>query len=181
MEAGLKARIAAGVIAAGLGVAAVVSPEGLGHIKRHEGLSLVAYPDALHGWKVPTICYGATQPRPYKGQKVSLAECDTQLAKDVKKHCAIVDNALRGTKVVLTQGEVDAYCSFAYNTGYFKTNRSGQTTAMYRNLIAGDNRAACAGLLLYTAGSDRAPGLKTRRQQEYSICMLGLDNVSKPL
>lgn len=167
----IKAKLAAGLVAAGLGVAAVMSPSGLESLKKHEGYRLEAYPDVLHGWKVPTICYGDTHPVPRKGQVATHQECSDRLMEDVQAHCAILDRALKGTNIALTQGEVDAYCSFAYNTGYFKTQRNGKTTTMYRELLKGNHRSACDGLLLYTAGSNKAPGLKARRKAEHQLCI----------
>lgn len=166
----IKAKIAAGVIAAGLGVAAVMSPEGITELKKHEGLSYVAYPDALHGWKVPTICYGSTKDV-QRGDRATAAECDERLRQDVAEHCAILDRALRGTNIALTQGEVDAYCTFAFNTGYFAYQRNGRITTMYRELLNGNHVAACNGLLLYTRGSDKAPGIKTYRRRQHQLCM----------
>lgn len=166
----IKTKLAAGVIAAGLGVAAVMSPSGITELKKHEGSSAVAYPDVLHGWKVPTICYGSTKDV-QRGQRATPAECDERLKADVARHCAIIDRALKGTNIALTQGEVDAYCSFAFNTGYFTHQRNGKPTTMYRELLNGNHVAACNGLLLYTAGSDKAPGLKSRRSAEHKLCL----------
>lgn len=166
----IKAKLAAGVLAAGLGVAAVMSPSGVSELVKHEGYRTHAYADTLHGWKVPTICYGSTL-NVQRGQVATKAECDERLKVDVARHCALVDRALTGTNIILTQGEVDAYCSFAFNTGYFQYQRNGKATTMYRALRNGNHRAACDGLLLYTAGSDKAPGLKARRKAEHQLCV----------
>lgn len=166
----IKSKLAAGAVAAGLGVAAVMSPQGVTELQKHEGYRTTAYADALHGWKVPTICYGSTKDV-YRGQVATKAECNARLKADVAQHCALVDRALKGTSIALTQGEVDAYCSFAFNTGYFQYQRNGKVTTMYRELLNGNHRAACDGLLLYTAGSDKAPGLKPRRKAEHQLCV----------
>lgn len=166
----IKAKVAAGIVAAGLGVVAVMSPTGLEELKKHEGEVRTAYADPLHGWKVPTICYGSTKDVK-RGDRATKAECDERLRQDVAAHCAIIDRALRGKNIALTQGEVDAYCSFAFNTGYFTHQRNGKITTMYRELLNGSHVAACNGLLLYTAGSDKAPGIKTRRAAEHQLCV----------
>ena len=170
-------KVTASVAAAATGLVVALSPSGLDAVKGHEGYRTQAYPDALHGWKVPTICYGSTK-NVKRGDKATPEECNARLLADVQTHCGIVYDALVNTDVRLTQGEQDAYCSFAYNTGYFKTNRAGNQTSMYKNLIKGDHIQACKSINLYVAGADKAPGLRARRQAETELCLRDLSNPS---
>lgn len=162
----------------GAAVAALVvalSGVGLSTVRKHEGLGQPgrpvqqAYADPYLGWGKPTICYGHTQDVK-QGDKATLAKCDEFLAADVTSHCKIVYNSLKGKGIWLTQGEQDAYCSFAFNLGKF----SG-TNAVYGRLISGDDWGACMGLLQYRF-SNGVPsrGLWNRRYAEYNLCIKDL-------
>lgn len=155
-----------------IAVAAVVSmsPLALLDMKRHEGtgptfkttegIRYKAYADAYLGWRKPTICYGHTK-GVTQGMVATQAQCDAWFAEDVKTHCEIIKPWPQ------TQGEVDAYCSFAYNTGRFPN-----TDSIQRRLIADDRWGACMGLLKYYY-SDGKPsrGLWERRYAEYNNCI----------
>lgn len=164
----------AGAVTVALVVA--LSPLGLLNIKKHEGLGQPgkeiqrAYPDPYYGWKLPTMCYGRTE-GVKRGDIASLRQCEIWLTSDVVKHCKLVYEALVPLDMWLTQGEQDAYCSFAYNTGRFKG-----TESIYGRLLKQDDWYACMGLLKYYY-SDGQPsrGLWNRRYDEYNRCISQLD------
>ncbi len=161
--------------AAGAAIAAVLvmSPAAVDMMKVHEGtgprtrtsqgLIYKAYPDPYLGWNKATICYGHTL-NVKRGDTATQLQCDLWLKQDVYSHCAIV------VPTPKTQGELDAYCSFAYNTGRFKSAPS-----VYLPYMRGEYRKACAGMLKYYY-SDGVPskGLLLRRQAEYKVCIQDL-------
>ena len=162
------------------GVAAVlivaVSPMGFQDIKKHEGLGQPnqvvqkAYPDAYYGWKLPTICWGKTKDV-RRGDTATLDQCEAWLKEDITRHCALVYDALVPQGIWLSQGEQDAYCSFAYNLGKFKG-----TDSVYGRLIKGDDWGACMGLLKYSYSNGQpSRGLWNRRYDEYNKCISQLD------
>ena len=167
----LKLKMAA-LAAAGITVLSVtVSKPAVEELKVHEGVRTAAYADPYYGWKLPTICYGSTT-NVKPGQVATMAECDARLRKDIQVACDLVKRDLHGTGVLLTQGEQDAYCSFAFNTGYFKYQRNGNLTSMYKNLVANKPYEACQALNLYVyANGKKSNGLVTRRALESQRCV----------
>jgi len=159
-----------------LALTVAMSPAGYRALKSHEGLGQPgaavqkAYADPYYGWRIATICYGHTA-GVKQGDTATLAQCDQFLREDVDKHCALVYNALLPQGIWLTQGEQDAYCSFAYNLGKFKG-----TDSVYGRLLKQDDWGACMGLLKYWY-SDGQPsrGLWNRRYAEYNMCISQLD------
>lgn len=171
MSSHLKMKVAA-LAAAGIAALSVtVSKPAVEELKVHEGVRTTAYADPYYGWKLPTICYGSTS-NVKRGQVATMAECDARLRKDIQVACDRVKRDLQGTGVLLTQGEQDAYCSFAFNTGYFKYQRNGNLTSMYKNLVAGKPYEACQALNLYVyANGKKSNGLVTRRALESQRCV----------
>uniref|UniRef100_A0A7M2QLW2 Lysozyme n=1 Tax=feces metagenome TaxID=1861841 RepID=A0A7M2QLW2_9ZZZZ len=167
----LKAKVAALALAGIAALTVSMSTSQVEHTKTHEGVRTTAYADPYYGWTLPTICYGSTA-GVTRGQKATLAECDQRLRKDIQVACDRVKRDLKGTGVLLTQGEQDAYCSFAFNTGYFKYQRNGNLTSMYKNVVAGKPYEACMALNLYTyANGKQSRGLANRRAQESARCV----------
>jgi len=159
-----------------LALTVAMSPVGYRALKSHEGLGQPnkpvqkAYADPYLGWRKATICYGHTaNVRP--GDTATLSQCEQYLKDDVNRHCALVYDALVPLGIWLTQGEQDAYCSFAYNLGKFKG-----TDSVYGRLLKHDDWGACRGLLKYYY-SDGQPsrGLWNRRYTEYNSCISQLD------
>lgn len=151
-----KLRIAAAAVA--------VSTAGLGLILSSEGMVNKAYPDPAHGWRVPTICVGHTQDV-RRGQWRSDDECLDLLKKDAD---IASGHVLRLATVPLTQGELDAYTSFVFNVGQGAFARS----TLLKQLNAGNRVAACDQLLRWTyAGTQKLPGLVTRRKEERALCL----------
>lgn len=161
------------------GIVALVvalSPVGYKLIEEREGLGQPnkpiqkAYADPYLGWRVPTICYGHTK-GVKQGDTATMEQCKKWLNEDATKHCAIVYEALVPLNIWLTQGEQDAYCSFAFNTGKFK-----DTSSIYGRLVKQDDWGACMGLLKYFySGGIPSRGLWNRRYDEYNECISQLD------
>ena len=165
-----------GEFARGAALVVAASAAGLGLIKGYEGLGQPgqytqrAYADPYHGWRVATICYGHTK-GVKKGDFAGLGQCEEFLRSDVASHCKLVYDALLPHRILLTQGEQDAYCSFAFNLGKFKG-----TDSVYGRLLKGDDWGACMGLMKYTqAGGKFSRGLWNRRYAEYNMCISQLD------
>ena len=158
--------------AATIALVVAMSPAGYLALKSHEGLGQPgahvqkAYADPYYGWRIATICYGRTA-GVKQGDTATLAQCDQFLREDVDKHCALVYDALFPLGVWLTQGEQDAYCSFAYNLGKFKG-----TDSVYGRLLKQDDWGACMGLLKYHYSNGKpSRGLWNRRYAEYNLCI----------
>lgn len=167
----LKLKVAALAAAGITALTVTVSQPAVEELKVHEGVRTTAYADSYYGWQLPTICYGSTS-NVKRGQTATLAECDARLRKDIQVACDRVKRDLQGTGVLLTQGEQDAYCSFAFNTGYFKYQRNGNLTSMYKNLVAGKPYEACQALNLYVyANGKKSNGLIKRRAIESQRCV----------
>ena len=166
----IKTKVAAAGVAVVVALGVSMSPQAVDELKVHEGVRTTAYADPYYGWQLPTICYGSTA-GVVRGQKATLEQCDAMLRKDIDRACKIVERDLKGTGVRLTQGEQDAYCSFAFNTGYFKYQRSGKLTSMYTNVVAGRPAQACKALNLYVMSNGvRSNGLINRRAIESQRC-----------
>lgn len=156
----------------GLVLVVTMSPIGLLSLKKHEGLgqsnAIVqkAYPDPYYGWGLPTICYGHTN-NVKRYDKVTVEQCENFLKSDVAIHCKLVYDALIPYNIWLSQGEQDAYCSFAFNTGKFKG-----TDSVYKRLMEFDDWGACMGLLKYHYSNGQpSRGLWNRRYTEYNECI----------
>lgn len=170
----IKTKVAAVGVAVAVALSVSMSPQAVDELKVHEGVRTTAYADPYYGWQLPTICYGSTS-GVTRGQKATLAECDQRLRKDIQVACDRVKRDLQGTGVLLTRGEQDAYCSFAFNTGYFKHQRNGKLTSMYKNLVAGKSYEACQALKLYTYSNGvKSKGLTNRRKHEAARCVSDL-------
>lgn len=162
--------------AATIALVVAMSPVGYQMLKSHEGLGQPgatvqkAYADPYYGWRIATICYGHTA-GVKKGDTATMAQCDQFLREDVTKHCALVYDALLPLGVLLSQGEQDAYCSFAYNLGKFKG-----TDSVYGRLLKHDDWGACMGLLkYYYSNGVPSRGLWERRYAEYNLCISQLE------
>ena len=162
--------------AATIALVVAMSPVGYRALKSHEGLGQPgaavqkAYADPYYGWRVATICYGHTA-GVKQGDTASMAQCEQFLKQDVARHCALVYDALLPHGIWLTQGEQDAYCSFAYNLGKFKG-----TDSVYGRLLKQDDWGACMGLMkYYYSNSKPSRGLWERRYAEYNTCISQLD------
>lgn len=155
-----------------LALTVALSPAGYQLVRHHEGLGQPgqsvqrAYADPYLGWRKATICFGHTA-NVRQGDTATIQQCEQWLREDANSHCRIVYDALAPLGMMLTQGEQDAYCSFAFNLGKFKG-----TDSVYGRLLKHDDWYACMGLLKYYY-SDGKPsrGLWNRRYVEYNMCI----------
>ncbi|ELK3677235.1 lysozyme [Vibrio fluvialis] len=101
-----------------------------------------------------------------------------QVAKDWTKNiqgaeqCVTAAESL--SKQRMTQGQFDAFTSFAFNTGCarFQYNVNRTDTQIYRLAKAGQFEQACQQLTRWVyGGGHKLPGLITRRGKEYARCM----------
>lgn len=139
-------------------------PKGIALIKAHEGKRLTAY---LCPANVLTIGYGHTSaagdPRVTKGKKISEAEADVILVRDL---ATFERGVSRMVKSPLTQGQFDALVSFAFNCGLGAL----QNSSLLRKLNAGRHQDVPAELMKWTRGGGRElPGLVRRRREEAAL------------
>lgn len=113
---------------------------------------------------VPTIGFGSTEGVKL-GDTISVPDALNRLEKDVR----VAEDAVRSCVTVpLTQGEMDAYTSLAYNIG--RANFCGST--LVKKLNAGDYRGACEEIKRWHfAGGKSLKGLVDRREDEYRRCI----------
>ncbi len=101
-------------------------------IRRFEGLRLTAYRDAAGVW---TIGYGHTSmagpPKVRRGMRVTKAEAEEILRRDVEKFARSVARAIGGEALEkLNENQFGALVSFAYNVGLGNFRRSSVLRAV---------------------------------------------------
>jgi lysozyme len=144
--------------------AVAVSAIGIAAIAGYEGLRTTAYLDPVG---IPTICYGYTE-NVFLGMKKTKSECVVMLQEEVDR---FTKDVLRISQVPLSQGELDAYVSFAYNVGSGNFQRS----TLLQKLRAGDREGACKQLTRWVyAKGKQLPGLVARRAAEMKVCLEGV-------
>lgn len=139
------------------------SEDGLDIIREFEGLRLSAYPDPGTGAEPWTIGYGHTGDDVFPGMRITRAEADTLLRRDV----AHAEDAVRDlVKAPLAQHQFDALVSFCFNCGRGALAKS----ALLRKLNRGDYDAVPAELARWAkAGGRVLPGLVRRRKAEAAL------------
>lgn len=148
-----KSRIAAYSIA--------ISAACLVGIATHEGYRSEAYKDAVG---IPTLGFGETA-GVKMGDKTTPERALVQLLESTEKHADAIRQCI---KVPLYQHEFDAYVSLAYNIGAGNFCRS----TLVKKLNAKDYAGACEEIRRWNkAGGKVLPGLVTRREAEYRMCM----------
>lgn len=112
-----------------------------------------------------TSCFGHTGPELQLGQRFTEDQCLNQLATDLYKH----DREMMGyVKRPIPDTVHAAFLSFCYNVG---VSACGKSTAM-RLLNEGKTESACRELKRWVyVGKNILPGLVTRRQKEFELCM----------
>jgi lysozyme len=142
--------------------AMAVSAATLVAIAGYEGYSSVAYVPVAGD--VPTIGWGTTT-GVKKGDTIQPTQALQRLYRDAETAKAGISKCI---KVPLSQGELDAYLSLAYNIG------AGAfcSSTLVKKLNRGDYAGACNEIKrwCYFKGK-RLPGLAKRREQEYQTCM----------
>lgn len=152
----LKKRLAVGVLS--------LSATGLIGIASYEGFSEKAY-IPING-DVPTIGFGSTE-----GVKMGDAITVPQALDRLRRDITVAESAIsRCVRVPLSQGELDAYTSLAFNIG---TDAFCRSTLVVK-LNGGDYAGACEEIKRWVyAGGRRVPGLVARREKEYAACVGG--------
>lgn len=113
---------------------------------------------------VPTIGFGHTA-GVRLGDTVTVEQALTLLRGDVRE---AERGVLSCVKVPLSQGELDAFVSLAFNIG--ASAFCGST--LVRKLNSGDYSGACEEIKRWHyAGGVSVPGLVARREAEYRRCM----------
>lgn len=130
-------------------------------IAAREGNILTAYKDSVG---ILTIGVGHTSaagaPKVTAGMKITAAESDAILSRDLAIFEASVSNAV---KVPLNQNEFDALVSLAFNIGGGAFAKS----TLVKKLNAGDRAGAANQFLVWDkAGGKSLKGLATRRAAE---------------
>lgn len=133
-------------------------------VKEFEGLRLETYPDDGRG--VLTIGYGHTGPDVRLGRRITEAEAEKLLRKDIETAVRSVNRVCAGLD--LAQHEFDALVSFQYNTG------SLAASSLLRYLRAGNKKAAAAEFPKWKkAGGKVLAGLVRRRAAEMQLFLHG--------
>lgn len=133
-----------------------LSDEGLELIRRHEGLRLNAYQDAVGVWTIGYGHTGGVKPEDTidEHQAVVLLGEDVREAEECIAEHVTVD---------LTQGQFDALVSFVFNLGCAAFKRS----TLLRLLNEGDVGGACTQFARWVnAGGEPLAGLVKRRADE---------------
>lgn len=98
-----------------------------------------------------------------------------QIAIDWTRNIIAAQNCLAASTDVslMSQGQVDAFTSFIFNTGCtrFRHNRDGSETRIYNKIKRHQFTAACNELRFWVyAGGKKLPGLINRRETETLLC-----------
>lgn len=146
-----------------LAVAALsLSAAGLVGIANFEGFSEKAYIPVAGD--VPTLGFGSTE-GVEMGDTITPQKALERLIRDTGKAESAIG---RCVKVPLSQGEFNAFTSFAYNIGA----EAFCSSTLVKKLNSGDYAGACQELKrwVYVDGR-RVQGLVNRREAEYRLCM----------
>lgn len=143
------------------------SPAGRKSITAHEGNVLTAYPDPATGGEPWTIGVGHTSaaglPKVVKGMRITAAESDEILSRDLKTFEAGVRSAV---KVPLNQNAFDALVSLAFNIGVGAFSKS----TLVRKLNSGDRLGAADQFLVWNKAAGKPmQGLSARRASERKL------------
>ena len=138
-----------------------ISQNGIELIKSFEGCVLTGYPDV---GGVPTVGYGSTGPDVYIGMKITQAEAERRLAKELEHFENGVSNLV---KVAINQNEFDALVSFSFNVGLGSFQRS--TLLRTLNDRADKNLVASEFLRWNKVDGKPVEGLTRRRKAEQAL------------
>lgn len=136
-----------------------------------EGRRLKAYCDSGGVW---TIGYGHTSragaPKVVAGMKITAAEADEILSRDLGLFEGGVAEALRKAKGEVLQHEFDALVDLAFNIGL----GAFRASSLLRAYLAGDKARAAEKFLDWNkAGGRVLPGLVARRKRERAWFLTG--------
>lgn len=167
------------LVAAAIGAAGLTGAANL--VTSYEGYSPTVYIDPVG---IKTICRGTTSgPLIAKG-KATQDECDRATLADLEAAAAVVRSCVPGA---LTQGEYNAWTSFALNVGRGAKGKkdgmcmlkSGKTPTHVLLLRAGKPRAACHMMIQWTNPPALKKGLTRRRTDEMALCLRDLPEDAK--
>lgn len=152
----LKGRLAVGALA--------LSASGLLAIASYEGYRSEAYiPVPGDG---PTIGFGSTE-GVTMGDTITVPRALERLRRDVGDAESAIGACV---KVPLTQGEYDAFASFAFNVGH----KAFCSSTLVKRLNSADYDGACQELKRWVYVDGKVvPGLVSRRAKEFEMCMEG--------
>jgi lysozyme len=99
-----------------------------------------------------------------------------QIAKDWVENIQSAQKCLIDSKgdVLISQGHIDAFTSFIFNTGCtrFRQNPDGSETRIYKYIHKGEYKRACNELRFWVfSGGVRYAGLVERRHKETALCL----------
>lgn len=143
-----------------------INAAGLSHIKSWEGCRLTAYYDVA---RVLTIGYGSTGSHVKPGMKISPAEAEALLRKDLDRFEKRVASLV---KVPLSDNQFAALVSFDFNTGAL------HKSTLLKKLNAGDYKAVPGELMKWTKAKvngklTTVQGLVNRRTSEVGLWKSG--------
>lgn len=134
-----------------------MSADGRAKLIAREGRRLLAYVDSVG---VLTVGVGHTamagEPIPKKGMKITDAECDAILARDLLRYEEQVRDSV---KVPLSQGEFDALVSLCFNIG----TGAFSSSSVVKRLNAGNRKGAAEAILMWNQPFE----IIGRRKTEY--------------
>jgi lysozyme len=134
-----------------------MSAAGRALLIQREGFKTLAYQDTKGIWTIGvghTAAAGA--PIPVPGMKITRAQVDEILAKDLPHYERLVE---RNVRVPLAQGQFDALVSLAFNIEAAVSQKS----TIIKRLNAGNYRGAADAILMW----DKPPEIRKRRKGEY--------------
>lgn len=154
------------------------SSAGRAAITKHEGVRLAAYPDPASKGEPFTIGVGHTSragpPKVTKGMKITRAQADEILSRDLAAFEAAVSKAV---KVPLNQNEFDALVSLAFNIGAGAFAKS----TLVKKLNAGDRAGAANAFLSWNKAAGKVmKGLTKRREDERRLFLSRADAPKAP-
>lgn len=144
-------------------------------ITKFEGFVDHWYPDAAHGWKVPTCCYGHTDaagaPKyaDTKSKKFTVAEGRSILSADLK---SVENFVLSVVTVKLTDNQFGSLVSFTYNCGGTNFKKS----TLLKKVNAKDWEGAAKEFARWNKAAGKVlPGLTKRRAAEAQLFLAPVD------
>ena len=139
-----------------------LSAAGLVGILNYEGFSDTAYIPVPGD--VPTIGFGSTEGVKL-GDTITPEKAIERAYRDIQKTESAIHKCVH---VPLSQGEMDAYSSLAYNIG----TSAFCSSTLVKKLNARDYEGACAEIKrwIYVKGK-KNQGLINRREKEYQTCI----------
>lgn len=139
-----------------------LSAAGLVGILGYEGYSENAYIPVPGD--VPTIGFGSTE-----GVKIGDTITPDRAVERAWRDILEVETEIHQcVHVPLSQGEYDAFTSFAYNVG----SQAFCSSTLVKKLNAGDYKGACEELRRWVfVKGKKVQGLVNRREKEYQICI----------